>query len=60
MHVGHVSNTTNLAYLVEILKWGCNIAFDTIGLHWAFSDDVITGEVTGFVALGYQILLSHV
>lgn len=59
--IGHVSNTTNLAYLVELLKRGCSIAFDTIGLNWAFSDDVITGVVTGLVALGYesQILLSH-
>lgn len=59
--IGHASNTANLRDLIELLKRGCNLAFDGIGLNWAFSDDVIAAVVTSLVALGHenQLLLSH-
>ena len=59
--IGHATGTANLGYLVDLLKRGCAIGFDTIGLNWGVSLDVIAGMVVGLVALGYekQLLLSH-
>lgn len=58
--IGHV-NTANLVYLVELLRDGVNLAFDTIGLNWGLSDEIIAGIVIALVGMGYQsqLLLSH-
>lgn len=58
--IGHASSCSNLGYLVETLGRGASLGFDTIGMNWAFPDEIIVGLVVALVNMGYanQILLS--
>lgn len=59
--IGHVSDTTNVGHIVEILERGCFVAFDTIGIETAVTDRTNSAMVSGLIGLGYeeQIMLSH-
>ncbi len=59
--IGHVSQTTNVGQIVEILERGCFVAFDTIGIQTVVSDRTNSAMVSGLLGLGYQdqIMLSH-
>ncbi|MSQ11698.1 MAG: hypothetical protein EXR48_03255 [Dehalococcoidia bacterium] len=58
--IGHVCATANLAYLLEIVKAGCYIALDQVGVHFTNSDETRAGLVAALCAAGYapQVLLS--
>ena len=59
--IGHVSQTTNVGHVLEVLESGCYVAFDTIGIQTVVSDRTNAAMVAGLLGLGYQdrILLSH-
>ncbi len=59
--IGHVSQTTNVDHVIEVLERGCYVAFDTIGIETVVSDWTNSTMVAELVGLGYEkrILLSH-
>ena len=59
--IGHVSQTTNVGQIVEVLERGCFVAFDTIGIQTVVSDRTNSAMVSGLLGLGFQdqIMLSH-
>lgn len=55
--LGHICGTANMAYLMELVKRGCFIAFDRVGSQRIVPDEVRAGLVAGLCAAGYA---SHV
>jgi phosphotriesterase-related protein len=58
--IGHICGTSNMAYLVDILRRGVSIAFDRVGSHRIVPDEVRAALVAGLCASGYaaQVFLS--
>ncbi len=59
--VGHCSDSSDLAYLVKILKRGAYVGFDRVGIERMTEDEVKVGAIAALVAMGFekQIVLSH-
>lgn len=57
--LGHICGTANLAYLLELVKRGCFIAFDRVGAGGA-ADEVRAASVAALCGAGYasHVLLS--
>ena len=64
VQIGHMDGNSNVAYHLETLSYGVQIAFDRFGIQGivgAPPDEVRVGTLVGLLGLGYtdRILLSH-
>ncbi len=59
--IGHMCGSSSIAYHLEVLQRGVNIAFDRFGVEMLVSDQVRMETLIGLLGMGYvhRIVLSH-